>query len=48
MGHEGGPEGVNPLLGSNPKNGSFPEAVAAVRILLPIWILPEGMIGGSY
>ena len=47
-GHKGGPEGVNPLLRSNPKSGSFPEAVTAVRILLLIWIFPERMIEGSY
>ena len=47
-GHKEGHEGVNPLLGSNPKSGSFPEAVVAVRILLLIWIFPEKMIGGSY
>ena len=49
-GHKEGHKGVDPLLGSNPKSRSFPEAVvvAALRILLLIWILPEGIIGGFY
>ena len=49
MGYKGICEVVNPLLGSNLKSKSFPEAaVMAYRILLLIWIFPEKIIGGFY
>ena len=48
-GYKGVRKVVNPLLGSNPKSGSFPELVVVAHwILLLIWIFPEETIGGFY